>query len=340
MLRAAAKNHAAVTVMVDRGDYAPVLEEMQQNHGDVERRARAFASRSRPSSTPPPTTAPSPITWAHLRRGRGTRPISAHPQPAVPPGAGHALRREPAPAGRLLRRAASPAEACVATAAPAAGQGTVLQQHRRYRRGAGMRQILRRRAGLRHRQARQSLRRGPRRQRCWRPTSAPSRPTRPRPSAASLPSTARSTRPPPRPFSSASSWRSSSRPSVANEAPAGAGGQKERARAEPAAPWGETPHHGLDYKRVTGGLLVQDRDLGRCRRADLKVVTQRAPTAAGTAGPAVRLEGGQVRQVQRHRLCQGRHDHRRRRRPDEPGLQRADRRPSRPPTRAWKSRVP
>ncbi len=35
---------------------------------------------------------------------------------------------------------------------------------------------------------------------------------------------------------------------------------------------------GLDYKRVTGGLLVQDRDLGMVRQDQLKVVTQRAPS--------------------------------------------------------------
>lgn len=34
-----------------------------------------------------------------------------------------------------------------------------------------------------------------------------------------------------------------------------------------------------DYKRVTGGLLVQDRDLGMVDTADLKVVTKKAPTA-------------------------------------------------------------
>jgi len=33
-----------------------------------------------------------------------------------------------------------------------------------------------------------------------------------------------------------------------------------------------------DYKRVTGGLLVQDRDLGTVAESDLKVVTKRAPT--------------------------------------------------------------
>lgn len=35
---------------------------------------------------------------------------------------------------------------------------------------------------------------------------------------------------------------------------------------------------GLDYKRVNGGLLVQDRDQGRVAENDLKVVTKRQPT--------------------------------------------------------------
>lgn len=34
----------------------------------------------------------------------------------------------------------------------------------------------------------------------------------------------------------------------------------------------------LDYKRVSGGLLVQSRDIGMITEADLKIVTQRAPT--------------------------------------------------------------
>jgi len=41
--------------------------------------------------------------------------------------------------------------------------------------------------------------------------------------------------------------------------------------AVPAAAW--------DYRRVIGGLLVQDRDNGTVTAADLKVVTRRAPTA-------------------------------------------------------------
>ena len=36
----------------------------------------------------------------------------------------------------------------------------------------------------------------------------------------------------------------------------------------------------LDYKRVNGGLLVQDRDLGMVSAGDLRVVTERAPTEA------------------------------------------------------------
>jgi phosphoribosylaminoimidazolecarboxamide formyltransferase/IMP cyclohydrolase len=62
---------------------------------------------------------------------------------------------------------------------------------------------------------------------------------------------------------------------------------------------------GLTVKLVAGGLLVQDRDNGRVT-PPLKVVTKRAPTEAGTGRPAVRLDRRQAREVERHRLCQGR----------------------------------
>jgi len=42
--------------------------------------------------------------------------------------------------------------------------------------------------------------------------------------------------------------------------------------------WGKTRPGGLDYKRVTGGLLVQERDTGMIGDQDLKIVTQRAPS--------------------------------------------------------------
>ncbi len=57
---------------------------------------------------------------------------------------------------------------------------------------------------------------------------------------------------------------------------------KKNVRILACGEWGDTPAAGLDFKRVNGGLLVQDRDLGRVSESDLKVVTQRAPTAQET----------------------------------------------------------
>jgi phosphoribosylaminoimidazolecarboxamide formyltransferase / IMP cyclohydrolase len=42
--------------------------------------------------------------------------------------------------------------------------------------------------------------------------------------------------------------------------------------------WQAERHADWDFKRVNGGLLVQSRDVGMITEADLKVVTQRAPT--------------------------------------------------------------
>lgn len=54
--------------------------------------------------------------------------------------------------------------------------------------------------------------------------------------------------------------------------------QKKNIRVLSCGQW-STPTAALDYKRVNGGLLVQDRDLGMVAESDLKVVTQRQPTA-------------------------------------------------------------
>jgi phosphoribosylaminoimidazolecarboxamide formyltransferase/IMP cyclohydrolase len=40
----------------------------------------------------------------------------------------------------------------------------------------------------------------------------------------------------------------------------------------------DTQTTGLDYKRVNGGLLLQDRDQGKVANSDLKVVTKRQPS--------------------------------------------------------------
>ena len=54
--------------------------------------------------------------------------------------------------------------------------------------------------------------------------------------------------------------------------------EKPNVRVLQCGQWGESVP-GLDFKRINGGLLVQDRDLGSISADDLKVVTERQPTA-------------------------------------------------------------
>ncbi len=55
--------------------------------------------------------------------------------------------------------------------------------------------------------------------------------------------------------------------------------EKKNVRVLACGDWLPERAPGWDYKRVNGGLLVQDRDLGMVTKDQLKVVTQRAPTA-------------------------------------------------------------
>ncbi len=91
-------------------------------------------------------------------------------------------------------------------------------------------------------------------------------------------------------------------PSITPEAARAVAGKKN-VRLLECGEWG-APEAALDFKRVNGGLLVQDRDIGMIGRGDLKTVSRARAQRAGTWRPAVRLAGGQVRQVQRHRLRQ------------------------------------
>ncbi|MDG6779068.1 bifunctional phosphoribosylaminoimidazolecarboxamide formyltransferase/IMP cyclohydrolase [Thiomicrorhabdus sp. zzn3] len=65
-------------------------------------------------------------------------------------------------------------------------------------------------------------------------------------------------------------------PTVSEEAKA-AVAAKQNVRLLACGELGE-PQKAFDFKRVVGGLLVQDRDLGMVTEADLKVVSKRAPT--------------------------------------------------------------
>ena len=62
---------------------------------------------------------------------------------------------------------------------------------------------------------------------------------------------------------------------------------------------GWSPTRSSQLKRILGGVLVQQPDLGSSQGSELKVVTKRAPTEKELARPALRLEGLQAREVQR-----------------------------------------
>ncbi|MFT7166576.1 MAG: phosphoribosylaminoimidazolecarboxamide formyltransferase/IMP cyclohydrolase, partial [Parasphingorhabdus sp.] len=53
---------------------------------------------------------------------------------------------------------------------------------------------------------------------------------------------------------------------------------KKNVRLLQCGSWGTERPQDFDYKRVNGGLLIQDRDNGMITQADLKIVTARVPT--------------------------------------------------------------
>ncbi|WP_394753585.1 bifunctional phosphoribosylaminoimidazolecarboxamide formyltransferase/IMP cyclohydrolase [Crenothrix sp.] len=53
---------------------------------------------------------------------------------------------------------------------------------------------------------------------------------------------------------------------------------KQNIRVMECGTWATAKQNSLDFKRVTGGLLVQDNDNGTIERSQLKVVSQRIPT--------------------------------------------------------------
>jgi phosphoribosylaminoimidazolecarboxamide formyltransferase/IMP cyclohydrolase len=66
-------------------------------------------------------------------------------------------------------------------------------------------------------------------------------------------------------------------PSVSDEA-AALVADKKNVRLLVCGQWSSSSGPALDYKRVNGGLLVQERDLGMVIRDDLRVVSKRQPT--------------------------------------------------------------
>ncbi len=188
MIRAAAKNHADVTVVVEPTDYAKVLAELAAHNGmtTLELRqtlaAKAYARTAAYDAAISNWFADTLHDEAPDYRafgGKLLQPLrygeNPHQSAAFYKSARRALRRR--------------------DGAPVAGQGTVLQQHQRHRRGLRMRRRVRSEthARLRHRQARQPVRRGRKARACSRPTGTRWPAIRPRPSAALSRSTASST---------------------------------------------------------------------------------------------------------------------------------------------------
>ena len=67
-------------------------------------------------------------------------------------------------------------------------------------------------------------------------------------------------------------------PGVSDEAKTVLAG-KPNVRVLETGAWGDTSSPSFDFKRVGGGLLIQDRDQGVVGESDIKIVTDRAPSA-------------------------------------------------------------
>ena len=175
MVRAAAKNHDHVAVVVDPADYGAVLDELRAGgrplardaspagppglrpHGRLRRRHRGVAGRAGAGG-------PGRRRGRRRHRVRHRGPAARVDPPDPRAGRLPPLRREPAPARRPLpggRRAL-----VVGRRGPVRGQGAVVPQRVRRRCGLapGPRAAVRpRRAGRGHHQARQPVRCRPRR---------------------------------------------------------------------------------------------------------------------------------------------------------------------------------
>ena len=128
MIRAAAKNHADVTVVVEPADYAKVLAELALHSGMTSLELRQKLAAKAYARTAAYDAAIS--NWFADDAARQRAGLPRLRRQADP---GAALRREPAPERGVLSRARRALRR--RHRAAGAGQGAVLQQHQRHRRG-------------------------------------------------------------------------------------------------------------------------------------------------------------------------------------------------------------
>ena len=311
MIRAAAKNHDDVAVIVEPADYAALLDEMKANNGATTLDVAQSASRPRPMPAPPPTTPRSPTGSPNeltddapafrafggklaeaLRYGENPHQSAAfYRTPEQRFGVATARQLQGKQLSYNNINDTDAAYECVAEFDPKRTAACVIVKHanpcgvaegddlaRRLSQGAGLRSDI---GFRRHRRAQPQAR-------CRR---------RARDHGDFHRSDHRAGR-----------ERGSHRHRRREEKSAAAAGRR------PARP----ARQGLTAKTVAGGLLVQSRDNAVVDDMELKVVTKRAPTNAELRDLALRLPRGQARQIQHHRLCEGSRHRRHRRRPDEP----------------------
>ena len=136
MIRAAAKNHADVAVIVEPEDYATVLAELAQHGG-----ATTLALRKTLAAKAYARTAAYDAAISNWFANELGDPGAGVPRLRRQARRGAALRREPAPERGVLPRARHSLRR--RHRAAGAGQAALLQQHQRHRRGLRMRRRVR-----------------------------------------------------------------------------------------------------------------------------------------------------------------------------------------------------
>ena len=291
------------------------------------RRNMAARPRWRCAAGSPPRPMPAPATYDAAISNWFANELG-DPAPAYRAFGGQshraaALRREPASGGGVLSHArAAPRRR---HRAAGAGQAALLQQHQRHRRGLRMRRRVRSRPHrrLRHRQARQSVRRRRGREPArGLPQGAGLRPgvgVRRHRGAEPARSTPKRRAPSPR-----SSPRSSSRRTRARKRSPSSAPRRICACWSPAACpiRAQRADREVGRRRPAGAVARQCRR----RRHDAQGRDQARADQRRARRSAVCLPRRQAREVEHHRLCQGPRHRRHRRRPDEPHRFRAHRR--------------
>ena len=314
MVRAAAKNFADVTVVVDPADYPAIVAELDARRGAVlpatnfALARKAFAHTAYYDSVIAGWLATAQPDARRAEPGAAGVPADARPAPREGPGP--ALRREPAPERRPLPRARAARRRCRRDAA--GRQGALVQQSPRSRGRLGRRARLFRPPLRGHRQAQQPLRRrGGQRPDAGLRTGAGRR--------------------------SGLRVRRRDRHQPARDPRAGAedhrdvlrGGHRPRLRAQgprdPALEEGSAHSPGGARRRPGrpqahhGGLSAPGPRLGADpRRAQAPDRHETQAERRGIPRPRFRLADGAPRQIERHRLHHRSPAGRCRRRPDEP----------------------